>query len=26
VIVGCGMQGYTLALHRIAKLIGAPKQ
>ena len=26
VIVGCGTQGYTLALHRIAKLIGAPKQ
>ena len=26
IIVGCGTQGYTLALHRIAKLIGAPKR
>ena len=26
IIVGCGTQGYTLALHRIATLIGAPKQ
>jgi 3-dehydroquinate dehydratase-2 len=25
IIVGCGTQGYTLALQRIAKLIGAPK-
>ena len=26
IIVGCGTQGYTLALQRIAKLIGAPKR
>ena len=25
VIVGCGTQGYALALHRLAKLIGAKK-
>ena len=26
VIAGCGTQGYAFALHRIAKLIGAPKR
>jgi 3-dehydroquinate dehydratase-2 len=26
VIVGCGTQGYTLGLQRIARLIGAPKR
>jgi 3-dehydroquinate dehydratase II len=26
IIVGCGTQGYMLALQRIAKLIGAPKR
>jgi 3-dehydroquinate dehydratase-2 len=25
IIVGCGTQGYTLALQRIARLIEAPK-